>query len=96
MLPAVVVSDTLVLILDVINELIVPEFTLAMPIFAFDATLILVKTPLMAEMLLAAVMLLACRLPVTDTEPKVVAPPLAVEVNANHAAELEVPSAGHT
>jgi hypothetical protein len=46
--------------------------------------------------LFTADILFADKLPVTVTAPNVVAPPLLVDVNPNHAAALDSPSVGHT
>ena len=84
-------------LIDVVNKL--PIF--AVPIFAFaivalPETVKLLKTPAFADIVPVTEILFADKLPVTVTDPKVVVPPLAVEVSVNHAAALVKPSVGQT
>ena len=92
--PAVVFAPVVTVV--VFNVPILPVVITALAIVAFAVTVAKRTVIVSPTIALFAVILLACRLPVTVTEPNVVVPEPPDCANVNHAFALLVPSAGQT
>ena len=92
--PAVVLAPVVIVV--VFSVPILPVVIAAFAIVAFAVTVAKRTVIVSPTIALFAVMLFACKLPVTVTEPNVVVPEPPDCASANHAFALLVPSAGQT